>query len=154
MAKAKLLVCVSDNEHSRVALHFACRKALHTGCPIEILHIIEPTEYQNFFPVANVIQQEKREEAELLLSRFAEKAYEYAKITPSLMLREGMLGEEIVAAIEEDSSINMLLLGTAPDSPSRDSLLPWLASQLGKRLQIPMMIVPGNLTEQQIKELT
>lgn len=154
MAKAKLLVCINDNDHSRVALHFACRKATHTGCPVEILHVIEPNEYQNFFSVADVIQKEQRAEAEQLLRRFAEEAYNYAGITPSLMLKEGMLGEEIVAAIEEDHSINMLLLGTSPDSPSRGTLLPWLASQLGRTLQIPMMIIPGNLTEQQIRELT
>ncbi len=154
MEKSKLLVCINDNTHSRVALHFACRKAHHTGCPVEMLYVIEPVEYQNFFPVADVIRAESRAQAESLLSRFAEEAYNYAGITPSLMVREGILEEEIVATIQEDHSINMLLLGTAPDSHSRNNLLPRLASQLGKTLQIPMLIIPGNLTEQQINELT
>lgn len=154
MIKAKLLVCVTDSEHSRVALCFACHKAKNTGCPIEILHVIDAAEYQNFFSMADRMRAEKRAEAEALLSRLAEEAHAYCGLTPSLMLREGLIGEEIVATIEEDHDINMLLLGTAPDSPSRGNLFPWLASQLGKKLQIPMMIIPGNLTEQQIIELT
>lgn len=155
MPKSKLLICVNDTEYSRVALRFCCNKAKNAGYPVEILHVIESMEYQNFLSMADVMRDEKHQEAEELLKRFSEEAYESFGITPSLMLKEGLVGEQIIAAVEEDHGINMLLVGTSPDNTaSRGKLIPWLASQLGKSLQIPMLIVPGNLTDQQINELT
>ena len=153
MNKSKLLVCVSNTEHSRVALRFACNKAKNAGYPVEILHVIEPSEYQNFLSMVESMQDEKRQEAEELLKKFSTEAYESFGITPSLMLREGLIGEQVVAAVEEDHTINMLL-GTSPETTSRSNLITWLATQLGKTLLIPMLIIPGNLTDQQITELT
>jgi nucleotide-binding universal stress UspA family protein len=154
MPKSKLLLCVNDSEYSRVALRFTCNRAKNGGHPVEILHVIKPSEYQNFLSNNDVMREEKRQEAEELLKRFSEEAYESFGVTPSLMLKEGIVGEEIVAAVEEDHTINMLLVGTPPENSSRSNLIPWLSSQLGKSLLIPMLIVPGNLTDQQIGELT
>jgi nucleotide-binding universal stress UspA family protein len=154
MPKSKLLVCVNDSEYSRVALRFTCAKAKNAGHPVEILHVIEPTEFQNLFSMEDVMREEKHHTAEELLKKFSDEAYESFGIMPSLMIKEGMVGEEIITAVEEDHTINMLLVGKSPDGNSRGNLIPWLATQLGKNLLIPMLIVPGNLTDQQINELT
>lgn len=151
---AKILVCVNDNEHSYVALRFASNKAKRTGCALTILHVVNSADYQNALAVGDVMREEMLENSQKLLEKFANEAKEWADITPCVVTREGSLGEEIAATVQEDNSINMLILGTSPDSPGRGNLLPWLASQLGNKLLIPMTIVPGNLTEQQIRALT
>lgn len=151
---SKILVCVNDNPHSHVALRFACSKARKTNAKVDVLHIVDASNYQSAFAVGDVMRQEMLEEGEKVLQSFAEEAHQWAGVMPSLILREGRVGEEIARTIEQDSSINMLVIGIAPESSGRGSILPWLASQLGSKLLIPMTVVPGNLTEQQIKALT
>lgn len=152
--KAKILVCVNSSEHSRAALRFASSKAKNTGCALTILHVVNATEYQNALAVGDVMRQEMRENAEKIVNAYAEEAKQWADMPSCIMIREGIIGEEIVNAVKEDSSINMLVLSTSPGSATRDNLLPWLVSRLGSELLIPMTVVPGNLTEQQIRALT
>ncbi|MCD6035745.1 MAG: universal stress family protein [Rickettsiales bacterium] len=152
--RAKLLVCVNDSAHSRVAIRFACGKARQSGCPVEFLTVISPVDFQTFGTVADKMRTEKWQDAENLLQRLAEEVQDYARIIPSLSVREGRIEEEIISAVQEDASINMLILGISPHTPGKDALIPQLASKLGNELLIPMLIVPGNLTEQQIHELT
>lgn len=152
--KAKILVCINDSEHSKVALKFACYKANRVNCPIQLLHILEPTDSQAFLAVDDVMRKEKRQEAEKLMQEFSDYVHEWTKTIPEIILREGMVGEEIANTIEEDTNISMLVIGTSPDSPSRGKLLPWLSTAIGDRLLIPMLIIPGNLTDQQIEALT
>jgi len=150
----KYLVCVDKSESSRVALHFACKKALKRGGVVEILHIVTPADMQNLFGVMGKMREEQRQEAEILVKSLSESAFQYAGITSEIHIREGRLGEEIINATLEDSNVNMLVLGAAANSKERGQLINWLAEKLGDRLLIPLMIVPGNLTDLQIDELS
>lgn len=152
--KSTILVCVSDNEHSRVAVKFAASKANNTGCKLCLLHVVNAADYQSALAVADVMREELHESSKALLERFAAEVKEWSSLTPCMVTREGRIADEIVNAVEEDNSINMLVLGTSYNSPGKENILPWLVSQLGNRLLIPLTVVPGNLTEQQIKALT
>lgn len=149
----KFLVCVDRSGASRVALHFACVKARKRGGFVDMLHVMEPpADFQGLAAVAEKMREERRAEAEELMQALAEEAGK-AGITPSILLREGNIGEEVVKAAQEDFDVNMLVLGAAP-SGSGGKLIAWLAGQLGERLLVPLMLVPGNLTERQIEELS
>lgn len=152
-ARTSILVCVNDNEHSRVALKFACAKSKKTGCLVSILHVLEPADYQGLSMVMDHIENDKRKVAEKLLHDMADLANQFSGVTPVLMLREGINGKEIVAVANQDHTIGMLVMGSSPETPGKGKLLSWLVGQLGKELLIPMIIVPGNLTEQQIEAL-
>lgn len=153
--RTKYLVCVNDNEHSRIAVRFAYTKAAHSGCIVELLTVIEPSDFKSILSIADKIDSESREAAQELLQKFVNEAADWGyNITPSLQVREGNVSEEIMNAIEEDFTIGMVILGTSATSPGKGTLLPKLASELGSRLLIPMLIVPSNLTDHQIRELT
>ncbi len=155
MEKAvKYLVCVDKGESSRTALHFACKKAIKRGGGVEMLHIIPPADMQNLFGVMDKVREEQRQEAEIMTRSLSESAFQYAGVTPSVQLREGRPGEEIINAALEDNSVNMLVLGASPESAKRGNLIQWLAGKLGDRLLVPIMLVPGNLTDLQIDELS
>lgn len=151
--KSKILVCINDSDYSRVALRFASSKAKNTHNALTILHVVNTAEVQSALAVGDVMRQEMIENAEKLLEKYSQEALQWADVTPCVMIREGIMGEEIVKTVKEDSNINMVVLGTSPDTPGRGNLLPWLISRLGSELLIPMTIVPGNLTEQQIRSL-
>ena len=45
-------------------------------------------------------------------------------------------------------------VGAAPPSGKHGKLISWLASHLAGRLAIPLVIVPGNLSDGQLAEIT
>ena len=73
---------------------------------------------------------------------------------PVLSVRSGRTGEEILAAIEEDPSITFIVIGAAPSADTHGKLVSWLAGQVAGKLNIPLVIVPGNLTDEQLADLT
>ena len=127
--------------------------AKHNNCLVDLLHVIEPADFQSFGSVANKMRDEKRQEAEELLQSYAEEAQKHSGITPSIIVREGSIEDEVVATIEEDHSINLVVLGTSPESKNRRKLLPELVDHIGETIPVPVMIVPDCLTDHQVRQL-
>lgn len=152
--QGKFLVCADGRDTSKAALNFACKKAAKKGGMVEVLHVITPDETAAMFGVMDKMREEQRHEAEILMKAMTEAAFQQAGVTPSIQIREGRLGEEIINAALEDSNVNMLVLGISQRSTDGRSLASWLTERLGDRLLIPIMLVPGNLTDLQMDELS
>jgi nucleotide-binding universal stress UspA family protein len=152
--QATYLVCVDGSAHSRVAVRFACLRAKNTGGKVSLLTAIEPAEFQHWMAVEDVMLEERREEAEHLLQDLATEVNEWAGVMPSLTVRDGHIGDEILSVIEDDPSINFLVVGAAPPPAKHGKLIAWLAGQLAGRLSIPLVIVPGNLSDEQLADIT
>lgn len=148
------LVCVDKRPESRVALRLACIKAQKRGGAVNILHVVPPSDFQTLSSISEKIREEQRAEASVLLDQLAGEAYDSSGVNVRKLLREGPIGEEILAAAQEDFNVNMLVLGVAPGSGNHGKLLAWLTAQLGGKLLVPLMLVPGNLTDQQLDELS
>ncbi len=149
----KFIVCVDKSNASRVALRFACIKARKCQGLVDMLHIMEPPQSDALLGVAKTMREEAREEAESIVQDLCQEANETAGIMPSILLREGKVGEEILKAATEDPDVKMLVLGVNTNS-KRGKLVAWLSTQMGESLLIPVLLVPGNLTDQQIEELS
>lgn len=152
--KSKLLVTVDDSAHSRVALRYACKEAESLKCQVEILHIINPSEYNTLFVAGDQLREEKIAEAKKFMKAMVKEAADYTKLKITQKTREGLLSEEVCKAVEEDGNINMLILGKAPEEAKKKDIITMLSAELVGKIMIPMVIVPGSLTDQQIDELT
>ena len=97
---------------------------------------------------------EGRQEAEERLQALAAEVHEYANIRPVLFVEEGRKIEQILKLIDNEPDINALVLGCAPDGEGSNNLVQELSNELTKRLRIPLIIVPGNLTDEQVQNLT
>lgn len=151
----KFLVCVDDTEHARVAVRLACSKARKIGANIDLLHVIDSSDFQNFLLSPTKMREERRREAARILQIMSEEAKNYSGTEVGKIIKEGVIGEKIVETVEEDSNTNMLVVGASPGaSGNTRKLITWLTSQLGERLLTPILIVPGNLTNHQIEELS
>jgi len=149
------LVCVNDKNHSYTALHFACKKANTTGSAVKLLCVVDPVDYNTIFSVADVIKDERIATAQDLLEEMAEKAKTWTNTPPFTMVKEGRIVDEIIAAIAEDTTIDLLIVAVAADgSSSKSGLLPTLTSATGHKFHIPLLIVPGNLSDEEIDQLT
>jgi nucleotide-binding universal stress UspA family protein len=153
-AERIFLVVVDETEEMQKALHFACRRALHTGGRVALLYVIEPPEFQHWLGVERVMQDEARQQAEQALQAFAAKVQTLTTKMPVLYLREGRRRDELLALIKEEPSISLLVLATATGREGPGPLVTYLVSQLGGQLDVPVTLVPGVLTEEQIDAVT
>jgi nucleotide-binding universal stress UspA family protein len=144
------LVVVDESEELQTALHYAARRAAHTGGRIALLHVIEPSELQHWISIENLAREESREEAEQLVQRLCEEIAPIAGTMPIVYIREGRRTDELLALIAEEPSISILVLaaGTGPEGPG--PLITYLTGKLAARLRIPITIVPGGLTLEQL----
>jgi nucleotide-binding universal stress UspA family protein len=144
------LVVVDESEELQAALHYAARRAAHTGGRIALLYVIEPSELQHWVAIENLAREERREEAEQLLQRLCEEIAPIAGTMPAVYIREGRRHDELLALIAEEPSISILVLaaGTGPEGPG--PLITYLTGQSAARLRIPITIVPGGLTLEQL----
>lgn len=153
LTPTKFLVCADGSDASHVALRFACIKAKKRGGLVDILHVVQPADFQSLMGIADRMREEAIQKAEVLLAELSAEAKRLTEIQPNILLREGSIGEEILKAAIDDHGVNMIVLGVTPGA-TRGKLIAWIASQMGEQLLIPIMLVPGNLTDQQIEELS
>lgn len=148
------LVVVDASEEMRAALRFACKRARSTGGQVALLHVIEPAEFQHFATIGRIMVAEAREQAEERLQQLAAEVNRVSGHVPMLFVREGSAADELIALIEEEPHISILVLaaGTGPDGPG--PLVSGLSGKLGRQLRVPVTVVPGALSDEQIDSLT
>ena len=150
----KFLVVVDNTPEVRAALRFATRRARNVGGGVTLLRVIVPEDSQLWAGVGEIMREEAREEAEKLLQSMADHVQTDSGIMPELVIREGRTKDELLALIAEDPSIRILVLAAAPGKDGPGPLVTALAGQMSGELQIPITVVPGNLTDEQIDELS
>ena len=147
------LVVVDQSEEMQVALRFAARRAQHTGGRVAMLHVIEPADFQHWMTVGDLMREEARSEAEQLLQRLATRVNELTGQLPILYLREGDRRDELLQLIDEEPSIQILVLAANVGQGGPGPLVSALTGRFLSRLRIPMTIVPGNLSDEDIDSI-
>jgi nucleotide-binding universal stress UspA family protein len=147
------LVVVDESEEMRNALRYACRRAQHTNGHVALLHVIEPVEFQHWLGVGRVLEDDARAEAELRLQKLASEVFGQIGTMPIIHIREGKRAEQLVSLLQEDPSISLLVLATAKGA-NPGPLVTFLLGHLGKRVKVPVTLVPGELTLAEIDLLS
>ena len=152
-AERIFLVVVDESEELRVALRYAALRARHTGGRVALLNVLEPSDLQQWMAVETLMREERREEAEQLLQRLSAEVNELSGRMPVVYIREGRRRDELLALIAEEPSISILVLaaGTGPEGPG--PLITALVGRMSGRMRVPITIVPGSLTDEQIAGL-
>jgi len=152
--RSKFLVVVDSTPECRSALRFATQRARKVGGGVLLLHVIEPPDQQQWMSVASLMQAEAREQAEQLLQQLAAQVHAESGINCELAIREGRKREELLALIGEDPSIRILVLGASSGPEGPGPLVSALAGQMSGSMRVPVTVVPGALTNEQIDALT
>ncbi len=152
----KWLVVVDDTTEVRLALRFAARRARNVGGRVTLLRVIQPNEevQEHWLSVAEQLREEAREAAEHLLSDIAQQVQQETGLVPELIIREGNSKEELLKLIEADPAIRILVLAAAPGPSGPGPLVTALAGQMAGNMRVPVTVVPGSLTNEEIDELT
>lgn len=148
------LVVVDESEEMRVALHFASRRAKRTGGRVALLYVQEPAEFQHWMAIGDLMREEAREEAESLLQKLSAEVQQWAGTFPIVYLREGSRAEELEKLLDEEPTISVLVLGASTESAGPGPLISQLVSKGTAKLRLPVTIVPGSLSDEEIIALT
>lgn len=148
------LVAVEESPQLRAALHFACRRAVHTQGAVALFHAVPPSEFHHFSTVAELMDHEAKTEAERLLQQVAADVHRRTGTFPDLYLRQGDTLPELQKVIKENPGISMLVLAADPGPSGPGALIAAISGKLAGKIDIPVTIVPGDLSEERIDALT
>ena len=117
------------------------------------MYCIAPTDFEYWAGVGELMRAEAREEAEANMAIHATYAQELTGDMPILYVREGEARDELLALIDEEEQISLLVLGADTNSETAGPLISFLMSKGAARCRVPITVVPGNLTDDQIDAL-
>jgi nucleotide-binding universal stress UspA family protein len=152
--KPKCLVVVDDTAEWDRAVYYASRWAIRAGGGVVMLRIIEiEDQNQQWLGVADIMRAEAEEDANAALDRAAGRANGIAAITPERVIREGEAIEQILQVIDQDADIAMLVVAASPGAEGPGPLVTTMAGTMGS-FPIPVMIVPGELSDAEVDMLS
>jgi nucleotide-binding universal stress UspA family protein len=150
---AIFLVVVDNSPEMHVALRWASLRARRTGGRVGLVRVIRNADVQHWAAVGNLMQVEAREEAEQLLQEYAAEVYRLNGGMPVLYIREGETKSAVVELIQEDDDIRILVLAASTSRRGPGPLITHLTKKVIGQLRIPVTIVPGGLSDEQIDML-
>ena len=149
----KFLVVLDSSQECLNAMRFAALRAAHTGGGVEVLAVIEPEEFNHWIGVGYIMREEARERINAHFEVFAKWMRDRQGVDPELVIREGEPVPEILAQVNDDPEIGVLVLGAGTDSKGPGPLVTQLTKNSGS-LPIPFTIVPGNLSKERLEAIT
>lgn len=149
----KFLVVLDDSRECLNAMRFAAMRAAKTGGGVCILSVIPPDEFNHWMGVAEIMREEARERIKAHFEVFAKWMRDKQGVDPELVIREGEPVPEIMAQVNDDPSIGVLVLGAGADNKGPGPLVTQLTRQSGS-LPIPITIVPGDMSKEKLEAVT
>jgi nucleotide-binding universal stress UspA family protein len=154
--KRKFLVIVDESPEGETALFYAARRASRTRGGLSLLFVIQPPEMTHWLGVEAVFREEQYNKAKAVfrLHNRKLKNWGFDDMLAEEIIREGQKAEEILKLVEEDQDFGVLVLGASTDPAGPGPLVSSLAAgSKAANFPIPITIVPGTLTLEEIKGL-
>ncbi|MCH2251466.1 universal stress protein [Cognatishimia sp.] len=149
----KFLVVLDDSKECLNAMRFAAMRAKNTQGGVEVLAVIPPDEFNHWIGVGDIMREEARERIHTHFEVFAKWMRDRQGVDPELVIREGEPVTEILAQIQEDSEVGVLVLGAGTDKKGPGPLVTKLSKSSGT-LPVPVTIVPGDLSKEKLEAIT
>ncbi|MDP6804974.1 MAG: universal stress protein [Rhodospirillales bacterium] len=148
------LCIVDESEELGQAIRFACRRAQSSGGRVALLYVVEPADFEHWAAVGELMSEERRAEAEKRMHTVAAEVQAQTGEVPALYIREGKITEELIKLIDEEIQISSLVLGAATGTEGPGPIVSQLIGKMTERVRVPITIVPGSLTDEQIDAIT
>jgi nucleotide-binding universal stress UspA family protein len=153
-ALRKFLIILDDSPEMLNAMRYAAIRASKTDGGVEMLAVVSPAEFQAFAGVADVMRAEAREKIEAHFQVFKDRMEKREGITPTLAIREGELVDAVLAHLKDDPEIGVLVLGAGTEKSGPGPLVHALTGRRLGELRVPITIVPGSMTKDDIVAAT
>ncbi|MDP1629873.1 MAG: universal stress protein [Caulobacter sp.] len=156
MSLRKFLVIADDSPEARAALHYACKRAVSTGGHVTLLRVIEPAVFEHWSGVREEMERQERTAAEMLLQKLAERVVAITGQNPEFLIKHAENTKTAIrAVVAADPDIKILVLAASTGGKGPGPLVTAVAREgvhWGGR-KLPVTIVPGDLTDEEIADL-
>jgi nucleotide-binding universal stress UspA family protein len=148
------LVVADRSEEMRVALRYAALRAKSVGGRVALFACIENEADPQWQAVADLAEQEQRDEAEARMQRFAETVAALSGKVPVIYIRRGVPQDQLLKLLDDEPSVSVLVLAAGTGRGGPGPLITALTGKQSHRLHIPLTIVPGSLSDEELEALT
>ena len=154
MSVRKFLIVVDDSPEFASALSYACRRARSTGGRVTMLHVLQQPEFEHWSGVRDEIEREQRAEAEALLQKLGAEVEARTGRKAEFLIETGDIVSAIKAVVTRDDDIKILVLAAATGGRGPGPLVASIAKEgVGFGRKLPVTVVPGDLTEDEVEAL-
>ena len=147
------MVVIDETPECNRAVHFAARRGESHGASLLMLAVVTPPDNFEWIGVGEAMIEEAQEEAAQRLEGAAGEARSAAGVEPEKVILVGEKAASITKLIGDDEDISFLVLaaGTSKDGPG--PLVSTIAGKAASTFPVPIVIVPGSLTDEEIDAL-
>ena len=147
------LVVADDSKELHQALYYAARRAATAGGEIALFRCIEPVEGQLWGGVSEIMEAETEQASKVLLQELSDYCEKLGTPKPRTFVKRGIVNQELFKLINNESSIRVLVLGVSIETGNPGPLINYIISNGSNECRVPITIVPGNLSDDQIDAL-
>lgn len=144
----KAILCVIDQSPELVqAVRHAAGMAKRRQVDVAFLYTLEPTSFQHWAAVENLMREERRAEAEQAMQKWAMMVEGITGHRPVSYIREGNVKAELLKLLEEEPDIGHLVLAVSTGNDAPGPLISVItAPKTLTRLRVPVTILPASST--------
>ncbi|MCK5284313.1 MAG: hypothetical protein KAJ86_01860 [Alphaproteobacteria bacterium] len=143
--KAVYLVVADETCGFQGALVYSARMAKKNDARLDILFVMESQDFQPWAGIAARLQGEQRSKIEQLLINAVETVYDMTGLVSSIHLEKGVLFETVLDVIDNNSCIELFVLGAEEQSGNPGPLVSYFTGKGLSSLSVPLTIVPADL---------
>ena len=147
------LVVADDSKELHQALYYAARRAATANGEVALFRCIEPIEGQLWGGVTEIMEAEAEQASKDLLLELSQYCEKLGAPKPRTFVRKGILHEELFNLIDKEKAIRVLVLGVSIEHGNPGPLINYVIKKGSTECRVPITIVPGNLTDDQIDAL-
>ena len=147
------LVVIDDSPELKIAIRYACRRAFRSNGRVAMVYVMEPTGFGDWMGVNQLMKDEARQQAEATMQKMASEVNKLSGKMPMLYFREGDRRDELLKLIGEEPGIASLVLAASTGPKGPGPLISALTGKYIGKMRVPMTIVPGNLTLEDVEHV-
>ena len=149
----KFLIIVDGTSESDRAIYYAARRAQSTGGQVVMLATSELSDRQSWVGVEALMREEAQQAANEALDAAAIRVRAVSGLEPERHVGEGDKPIAILRLIHDDTDIAILVLAAGISRDGPGPLIDALAHSAVATFPIPITIVPGHLSDEEIDAL-
>ena len=151
--RPKYLIVIDDSEECDRAIYFAAKRCARISAGLVMLAVTDIEGFDQWLGVGDVMKQEAQDQADKVLETAAARCRELSGIEPERVVGHGQKADAIKSLINEDRDIIFLVLAASAGSEGPGPLVSMLAGKAAGTFPVPVVIVPGDLSNEEIESL-
>jgi nucleotide-binding universal stress UspA family protein len=147
MPYRKYLCVIDHSPEVEQAVYYAAKRASRSGMGIALLYVLQPAQNDaNWISVAELLKEEAEEKAEKALNFYAQKVNNISGLKSDIHTAEGNAKDALVQFLSQNRDIGHLVLGAGTDNNNPGILVSSLTHLMPHSIRIPVTIIPGTLS--------